>query len=216
MKILNSTIALLFVALLWSCGSKTADTDTVDETPKTTFADGTYTVASGSKLMWTGAKTLGSSHNGDISLTSGAFTLEGDKITGGSFVIDMASINNLDLAEDAESKAKLEGHLKTADFFDTEQFPTATITITGSEPVEGNTHKVMGDFTLKGKTNPITFNATVAPADKGAKIAADFTFDRTLWNVEFNSPKFPAFANLAADNVISDDIAIKFDLTATK
>ena len=222
MKFLNSTIALLFVALLWSCGSKTDGGDTaegdtkMDETPKTTFENGTYSIATGTKLMWEGSKVVAGSHNGDVNVKSGAFSIEEDKITGGSIVVDMTTINNLDLADDADSKGKLEGHLMSADFFETETYPEAKLTITGSELVEGTTHKIMGDFTLKGKTNPIEFTAEVTPAEGGANVKGDFTFDRSKWDVKFRSTQFPEFANIAADQVISDDITIKFDLTAKK
>jgi len=45
-------------------------------------------------------------------------------------------------------REKLIGHLKAADFFDTENFPTAIFKIT---KVNGN--EVFGNLTIKGKTN---------------------------------------------------------------
>ena len=65
-----------------------------------------------------------------------------------SFRIDTASINtNL---EDRDS------HLKSAEFFDVENYPTITFNSTNIIK-NGDEYEVTGDLTIKGITKPVTF-----------------------------------------------------------
>jgi len=56
-----------------------------------------------------------------------------------------------------------DGHVKSADFFDAEKYPTATFVSTGVR-ADGDDYVLDGDFTLKGVTKPIelklAFNGT--------------------------------------------------------
>lgn len=54
--------------------------------------------------------------------------------------------------------AKLDEHLKSKDFFDTETFPTATFVSKSVKLTGKNTAKVMGDLTLHGVTKPVTLD----------------------------------------------------------
>ena len=72
-----------------------------------------------SKLEWLGEKVTGE-HNGFIQLKSGEFTVEDNRITEGTFVIDMSSMSNEDLKEnkdkmEAMAKALLEWETIDAD-----------------------------------------------------------------------------------------------------
>ena len=68
------------------------------------------------KLSWLGEKVTGE-HNGTINLKSGWINWQDNKVVSGEFVIDMASL------KDADASQKLEGHLKSEDFFGVEKFP---------------------------------------------------------------------------------------------
>jgi len=48
-----------------------------------------------------------------------------------------------------------DGHLKSADFFDAEKYPTLSFVSTSLKPVDGSDYKLKGDFTLHGVTKPI-------------------------------------------------------------
>lgn len=66
---------------------------------------------------------------------------------------------------------KLDAHLKSPDFFDTQKFPTATFVSTSVEPTSPTTARVNGELTLKGVTRPVSFDATfnqagLHPVDK--------------------------------------------------
>ena len=131
--------------------------------------------------------------------------MDGDQLTGGSFVIDMTSIACTDLK--GETAGKLEGHLKSDDFFGVNNFPTATFNITQvvSRGTAGS-YKITGDLTLKETTKPVRFNVQITEED-GQKIATgDVSIDRSDFNVRYGSGSF--FDNLG-DNTIYDE----FDLS---
>ena len=68
---------------------------------------------------------------GTIQLKSGELLFEDDALTGGNFVVDMTSIQVTSL--EGKRKASLEKHLRSDDFFDIEEFPTAEMVIVGVE-----------------------------------------------------------------------------------
>lgn len=160
-----------------------------------------------SELAWYGKKVLvPSSHNGLITIKNGTVATKGGKVASIKIVADMKSIESLDM-KGKSGKGKLEGHLKSEDFFDVEKYPTATFTSTSVTPVKGKAgqYLVKGDLTVKAKTNPISFTAT-EKAKPTRHLVADFSFDRTKWDVRYGSGKF--FSSLG-DKVIADAIEIK-------
>lgn len=86
-----------------------------------------------------------------------------------------------------------DGHLRTNDFFDVAQFPTMTFKSTSIE-LDGNEGKLHGDLTLKGSTNPVTFDVefegvTGDPwGGTRAGFSATATINRKDWGVEWNAP----------------------------
>ncbi len=124
----------------------------------------------------------------------------------------MRSITTLE-GVDPESKAKVIGHLKSADFFDVEQFNTAQISVKSTTPTETpGIYDVQANLTIKGVTNPITFPAQIYQLNEVAKAKATIEVDRTLWNITFGSGKF--FKELG-DNLIDDKFIINLDLQTT-
>jgi polyisoprenoid-binding protein YceI len=65
--------------------------------------------------------------------------------------IDVASIDTRDEKRDA--------HLRSADFFDVENYPTLTFRSTRVERAGGNDLKVHGDLTIRGVTKPAVLEA---------------------------------------------------------
>ena len=155
-----------------------------------------------SKVIWKGYKVTGS-HEGTIAIQSGTLKFESDVLVGGEFVIDMTSITNADLQ--GEYKDKLEGHLKSDDFFGVEKFPTATLVFKNVEVAGKNSYKVTGDLTIKGKMNPVTFDFSVY----GSKANATLKIDRSKYDVKYGSSSF--FDNLK-DKVIYDEFDLISDL----
>jgi polyisoprenoid-binding protein YceI len=156
-----------------------------------------------SKVIWKGYKVTGS-HQGTIALTSGVLKFESDKLIGGEFSIDMTTITNTDIEGDEYAK-KLEGHLKSDDFFGVEKHPTAGIIFKTAKSSGKNSYTVNADLTIKGKTNPITFEISVY----GNKASASIKVDRTLYDVRYGSTSF--FDNLK-DKAIYDEFDLVVDL----
>lgn len=73
---------------------------------------------------------------------------------------DNAAAPGFDVTVAVESvdsgNAKLDGHLKSPDFFNAREFETMTFTSTGGERVDDTHWKVTGDLTLLGVTKPAT------------------------------------------------------------
>ena len=77
-----------------------------------------------SNITWKGYKVTGS-HEGTIKFKSGTLMFNDGTLVDGAFSMDMNSIKCTDL--DGEYGAKLEGHLKSKDFFGTESHPIAML-----------------------------------------------------------------------------------------
>lgn len=155
-----------------------------------------------STVEWTGEKVTGS-HNGTIELESGHFLMEDDKIVGGEFVMDMSTIVVTDLT--GENKGKLEGHLKSEDFFGVENHPTAKLVITSAASKGNGKYGIVGDLTIKNETHPITFDLQMN--DNSA--STELTIDRSKYNVRYGSGSF--FDNLG-DKTIYDNFELAVNL----
>lgn len=170
----------------------------------------TYTVQpENSEVKWTASKITGK-HFGTIQVKSGTIEFDGDKFTGGQAVIDTPSLAVKDLT--GESKGKLEGHLKSADFFDTEKFPEAAVKITSVKPAGNNLYDVTADLTIKGITHPISFQAAVENKNGSAEASAKLKVDRTKYDIRYGSGKF--FENLG-DKTIHDDFTLDITVKAS-
>ena len=155
-----------------------------------------------SKLVWKGYKVTGS-HHGVISIKSGYLTFNEDKLTGGEFTINMSTITNTDL--EGDYKEKLEGHLKSDDFFGVEKFPTASLIFTNVKSTGKNSYEVTGDLTIKGKTETVSFELSVY----GSKANASLKVDRSKFDVRYGSTSF--FDGLK-DKAIYDEFDLVADL----
>ena len=202
------TISMLCLAVV-SCKNKAEEAKTTEAT------EATEAQASSVKYManpantlieWAGYKPTGE-HFGTIMLESGVFTVNDGKIESGTFIINMASL------KDYDGSAKLEGHLKSADFFDVEKHPSAAFEITGFEEVDGKM-MLSGNLALKEKKNNVTFPVTLSEKNDIFTITSEkFTIDRSKWDVKYGSKSF--FDNLG-DKFINDDIELKIVVNAKK
>ncbi len=166
-----------------------------------------------SLIEWIGSKPTGSKHNGTINLESGVFTVNNGKLESGTFLIDMNSIVNLDIPADKKGNANLVGHLKSADFFDVEKFPSSAFEVTGLEEVDGKT-MLSGNLKMKDIENNITIPVSLSGEGNNFTITSEtFTIDRSKWNVQYNSGSF--FDNLG-DKLINDDIELKITVAGSK
>lgn len=214
----STTLKITMLAFLavgtFSCKDAKKDTEVApEEAAEATEMAVEYNVdTAASKIMWEGSKPT-KKHNGTVMLSSGTFHLNEGNVEAGNFVIDMNTIDDEDL--EGDDKANLEAHLKgtiegkEGDFFNVNKYPTAKFEMTG---IENNV--VKGNLTIKDKTNPVEFPATVTmEGDKMMLKSEAFEIDRTKWDVNFGSKSvFPSIG----DKFINDAMTITLSLVATK
>ena len=163
-----------------------------------------------STITWVGTKPSGK-HVGTIRLSAGTMEVKKDAIKSGNFTIDMNTIANVDM-KGSKGAGGLEKHLKSADFFDVEKFPTAGFEFTSFARIdpnakvimEGATHTISGNLTMKGITKNISFPAIVSFQGKILKAQADFNIDRTQWGIDYGT----------AGGKVATDINLKLDIVA--
>ncbi len=99
-------------------------------------------------------------------------------------------------------------HLKSADFFDVEKYPTMTYTSTSIKKTSKNHYKLTGNLTLHGVTKPVATDlvykgTTVNPMSKKQTVA--FQITGNIKRSDFGiGGKFP-------EAMISDEVRIKAD-----
>jgi polyisoprenoid-binding protein YceI len=217
----TAILASMAAALIFTACSdnNTTNTETNAVTTEALSADGgeAYAVVPAeSELTWNGKK-VGGEHSGNIDLQNGQLLVANEQVIGGEFTIDMTTITNTDLT-DAKYNSDLVGHLKSDDFFGVEQHPTANFKINRVSPIANAAagqpnYNVEGDLTVKGKTNPVSFPATVTVENGTASAKADVIIDRSKYDVQYGSKSF--FPNIG-DKMIDDNFTVSLDLTAKK
>lgn len=152
-----------------------------------------------SNIVWKASKVTGT-HEGNIKFKSGTLKFDGEMLIGGELLVDMNSIDVTDLK--GGGKGKLEGHLKSDDFFGVNTYPTSSLKFTKvtSRGIAGE-YKITANLTIKNTTKEIKFNATL----KGGAGSASIRLDRSDYDIRYGSGSF--FDNLG-DKTIYDE----FDL----
>ena len=95
------------------------------------------------------------------------------------------------LASVATGDTGRDDHLRSADFFDVEQFPTMTFASTGIK-ADGDDYILFGDLTIKGVTRAVEFELEfdgVSPDPWGgtrAGFSAEAEINRKDWGLEWN------------------------------
>ncbi len=245
LMILNKSLyALLLSGVLFAaCDSKPAgDVAEVGQAQEVTEVQSATTFAvdkSASKVGWIGLKP-GGRHYGSFGIQDGQLQIQDGKVAGGNLILSLNEVDVQDLQ--GEYRDKLIGHLKSPDFFDVEKYPTGKFEITSVSPIDaaGNdatltdeskkevdndadkflpevinpTHRLTGNLSLRDTTLSVTFPARIEMTENGLKAQARFVIDRTNWGIKFRDDT--SAANRAKDEVIFNNVAVGFDLTAKK
>lgn len=161
-------------------------------------------VTTQSSIDWLGRKVTGA-HNGTIGLKHGELVIDGGHVSEGWFIIDTTSIKILDITDPA-TNAQFAGHLASDDFFAVEQYPEAYFKISSVS----NAH-VEGDLTIKGITNPVSFDIELNVAGDQLTATGKIIVDRTRYDMKFRSGNF--FQNLG-DTLIYNEFELNVTLTA--
>lgn len=166
-----------------------------------------------SNVNWRGYKiyegeTEEQGHHGTIKLQSGVIGIEDGQLVSGEFVIDATSLESMDLNEFPEDKAKLDGHLRSADFLDVEKYPTATFKITDVNKIEGDYNtEISGNLKLREDEKNITFKAnTAVEGETFTMDSEEFTINRQDFGIDFNGP----------GAVIKDNVTLSVNIKANQ
>ncbi|KFF27224.1 YceI family protein [Chryseobacterium vrystaatense] len=204
--------ALFLAAVMVSCKKDKPVTSESNEVA-TTKDGNQYTLDTlNSKVEWKGYKVFKSestSHFGTIKFESGDVTVKDGKLESGKFVADMNSLTSVDLKDDAEQLGKLNGHLKSGDFFEVEKFPTASFEVTKVTPAtEGDYNTLLdGNLTIKGISKPVQFKANVSVKDGEVSVATEpKDIKREEFGVKFQAP--------AENGVIKDEVTLQINVKA--
>lgn len=183
-KIILSSLAL-GVLMLTSCG----------ETEVKYALNGEET-----SMNWTGKYVAdGHTHTGTIDITEGNVVYKGEEFVSGEFTIDMKTIKATDV--DGEMKMKLEGHLNSADYFNTASNTKATVVIN-----EITDKEIKATIKLLGKELKADMPVKISKDEKGMTASGKFEVDFAALNLN-------GFKPMPGDpEVAHPDTKIAFDL----
>ena len=165
-----------------------------------------------SKIFWIGKKVTGE-HYGTIKIKEGYINIDNNKIDAGNIVIDMNTIEVLDIEDDKWNK-KLETHLKNQDFFDVINFPEANFSINESYDffmIEDIAIK--GKLTIKNQTIDFSIPLVISFKDDYIRSLGVININRTDFGITYGSGTF--FKDLT-DKAIDDYFTLKFEIIAEK
>lgn len=152
-----------------------------------------------SRFIWSGKKVLAGGHTGEIKIKSATLNWDKDQLQSGKIVMDLNSITVSDLQ--GEKQTDFLSHMKSADFFEVNQFPEAIFEISSVTPTS-----LKGKMTIKGKT--VDTEIPYTRTDKLVK--GVLNFDRTKFGLIYNSSNF--FKDIVADKVIKDLVEVSFEV----
>ena len=198
--------ASIIIFTLIGCGKKNETKDIkVGNTSSTYLEKGSYDIINTeSELKWIGKELSTDTHTGTLALKKGKIDVNANGVINGEVEIDMTTI----IVTDMQGKwgKKLEGHLKSPDFFGVEKYPNAFIKFHSEEKqIKDSQINLFGELTIKDITHPITFTAELLDIKPSIIAKANLSFDRSKYDVRFRSGKF--FENLG-DKLILDDINV--------
>ncbi|SMF22502.1 YceI family protein [Pseudobacteriovorax antillogorgiicola] len=162
-----------------------------------------------SELIWIARKVSGA-HRGQVRLKQGQLSFNKGNVSG-SFVIDMNSIENLDLK--GSWKTKLESHLKSEDFFHVSAYPEATFRLTSAKAVGPREYIFSGPLTIRGVTGRISFPAVWKQLGGRWALKSQIRINRLHWGITYHSAHFFDIKAIG-DQMIDDHIEFELLLVA--
>lgn len=203
-----SIAAISMMVLMIGCGDPTKgvqSTEGVDEKPVTevvVVGDGTalsYTIDKDASIIdFTGTKQPGISHSGGWLEYEGKVVIPDGDFTKASITIEI-DINSMH-SDDKD----LTTTLLSDKLFDGENFPTASFASTGMEKKD-DVYAVSGNFTLRGVTKNITFDAKVTTSDSQVTAESEFVLNRKDFGLNYDG---------MAGSIIRDEVVMIFYIEA--
>ncbi|MCX5228890.1 YceI family protein [Streptomyces sp. NPDC006553] len=112
--------------------------------------------------------------------------------------------------------ADRDGHLRSGDFFDAEQFPLMTFRSLHAQQLGGDKYRITGDLTIKDVTKPLAidleFNGSATDVYGNERVGFEGSAEilRSDWGLTWNA------ALETGGVMVSDKVKLNFDISAIK
>ncbi|MEV7322199.1 YceI family protein [Streptomyces sp. NPDC093970] len=192
-------------------GRKNDDAATTAPSAGTAALTGDYTIdPSHTTLGFVARHAMVTNVKGSFEQFEGTLHLDGSN--------PAKSTASLDIVMDSitTGSADRDGHLKSADFFKTDEFPKMTFRSTKAEALGGDDYRITGDLTILGVTKPVTidleFNGAAKDPFGNERVGFEGKAEikRSDWGVTWNA------ALETGGVLVSDKIKLNFDISAIK
>ncbi|WP_327185247.1 YceI family protein [Streptomyces sp. NBC_01334] len=195
-------------------GRKNTDetvTATATVSPELAALTGDYSIdPAHSTLGFVARHAMVTNVKGKFNDFTGSLHLDGTDPSKSSATIDV-TMDSIDTGS-----ADRDGHLKTADFFKTDEFPTMTFRATSAEALGGDDYRITGDLTILGVTKPLSidleFNGAAKDPFGNERVGFEGKAEilRSAWGLTWNA------ALETGGVLVSDKIKLNFDISAIK
>ncbi|MFE3602354.1 YceI family protein [Streptomyces sp. NPDC059096] len=199
------------MALFGRKNDSSAPTATIEADPALAALTGAYTIdPAHSTISFTVRHAMVTNVRGTFTEHEGTLHLDGADPANSTASIDV-SIASIDTgAPDRD------GHLRSADFFDSETFPAMTFRSTAAERIDAETYRITGDLTIKDVTRPLSIDlefhgsATDVYGNERVGFEGSATILRSDWGLTWNA------ALETGGVMVSDKVKLGFDISAIK
>ncbi|MGW4735956.1 YceI family protein [Streptomyces shenzhenensis] len=192
-------------------GRKNADETTGAVSPDLASVTGDYTIdAAHTTLGFVARHAMVTNVKGSFTELSGTLHLDGDDPAKSTASLDVT----MDSIETGSTDR--DGHLKSADFFKIDEFPTMTFRSTKAEALGGDDYRITGDLTILGVTRPLAidleFNGSAKDPFGNERVGFEGKAEilRSEWGLTWNA------ALETGGVLVSDKIKLNFDISAIK
>ncbi len=186
-----------------TANAQTATNANTNSAPVAAKGDALALTPENSKVEFTGSKVTGK-HDGGFKQFTGSIDLVNAKAEESSVSLD------LDMASVFSDADGLTEHLKTGDFFEVSKFPKSSFKsskIAADTAKGADNYTVTGDMTMRGVTKSITFPATIKISDAEVAVNSEFSINRKDFGIIYAGK---------TDDLIRDDVVIRFDLKSSR
>jgi polyisoprenoid-binding protein YceI len=177
--------------------------------PNLTTLTGDYTIdTSHSRLGFQARHAMVTKVRGSFTDFEGRIHIDGEDParSGAQVTVSMASVQSGNADRDA--------HLRSADFFDVEHFPTMTFSSTSAEALDDDTYRLVGDLTIRDVTWPVALDLAFTGAvhdpfgNQRLGFEGSLVINRRDWGLGWNMPLDQGGL------LVSEKITIELDVAA--
>ncbi|MCX5393393.1 YceI family protein [Streptomyces sp. NBC_00094] len=186
-------------------------TATLPVDPALAALTGEYTIdPSHSSIGFTVRHAMVTNVRGTFAEHEGALKLDGSNPSASTASIDI-TIASIDTG-----LGDRDGHLRSGDFFDVEQFPLMSFRSTQAEQLGGDRYRITGDLTIKDVTKPLSidleFNGAATDPFGNERVGFEGSTEilRSAWGLTWNA------ALETGGVLVGDKVKLNFDISAIK